>query len=295
MQPGYIYGYFFQGKAKYIGQTQVSNPMMRHYAHKHDASDPKVKEYNYPLSKAFRKYGVDAFEYKILEENIAFSKLDERERYWIAFYDTYYHGYNQTVGGGAKTSGRFEEEDIDKAINLLMTGVSLKEVSEMTGMSLTHVFNINYGYRCTREGINYPIKRGKVCNKIPKETVDVIYDLLQNSELSFSEIGKRVNLGYGFISRISRGIIYRREGMDYPLRIAVKSNRGHVLSEQELVENYYPRSLSNEAYYELKRRIKDGQTDDKLMDICHKYNLNKNHFKYKIIPMIAKQIVQQDE
>lgn len=34
-----------------------------------------------------------------MEENIPQEKLDERETFWIAFYDTYNSGYNSTLGG----------------------------------------------------------------------------------------------------------------------------------------------------------------------------------------------------
>lgn len=48
---------------------------------------------------AIKKYGIENFEYEILEQNIAKEDLDEREKYWIKYYDTFSNGYNCTSGG----------------------------------------------------------------------------------------------------------------------------------------------------------------------------------------------------
>jgi hypothetical protein len=44
------------------------------------------------------KLGVDAFEFSILEECSA-TELDDKEKYWIQFYDTINTGYNLVPGG----------------------------------------------------------------------------------------------------------------------------------------------------------------------------------------------------
>jgi hypothetical protein len=51
------------------------------------------KCYNYPLSLAFRKYGLENFNFEVLEECLA-EQLNQRERYWISYYDTFFNGYN---------------------------------------------------------------------------------------------------------------------------------------------------------------------------------------------------------
>lgn len=50
------------------------------------------------LHKAIQEKGHNNFELKELER-VPLSKLDEREKYWITFYDTYANGYNCTPGG----------------------------------------------------------------------------------------------------------------------------------------------------------------------------------------------------
>ena len=45
-----------------------------------------------------RELGVDNFYIEILEL-CEYNKLDEKEIYWISFYNTYHYGYNMTPGG----------------------------------------------------------------------------------------------------------------------------------------------------------------------------------------------------
>lgn len=47
---------------------------------------------------AINKYGIENFTFEIIEE-CSEEQLNNRERYWIAYYDTYHNGYNRTVGG----------------------------------------------------------------------------------------------------------------------------------------------------------------------------------------------------
>ena len=50
------------------------------------------------ISKAIEKYGYLNFDLKEIEE-VPLEKLDEREIYWIKYYNTYKNGYNQNRGG----------------------------------------------------------------------------------------------------------------------------------------------------------------------------------------------------
>lgn len=92
---------------KYIGcSTNIYN---RWEHHKYEAYDKKQKPYNYSIHKAFRKYGLNNFKFEILEKT---NNCFEREKYWIQYYNTYYNGYNETLGGDSgpvrkgETNGR---------------------------------------------------------------------------------------------------------------------------------------------------------------------------------------------
>lgn len=79
----------------YIGQT--IRPLQKRIKEHERAFD------GYAIHEAIRKYGKDNFVWEIIEE-CPDNQLDEREKYWIAFYDTYYKGYNETKGGDNASS-----------------------------------------------------------------------------------------------------------------------------------------------------------------------------------------------
>ena len=87
----------------YIGQAiKLRKRLLVHINYKEDSN---------PLYKAFSKYGIENFEFTILEEfegknyNEIKKKLDELEIYYINKYDSYNKGYNQTLGGDGGVLG----------------------------------------------------------------------------------------------------------------------------------------------------------------------------------------------
>lgn len=74
----------------YIGQ---SNDIQRRF------NEHKTKK-GLIIDQAIQKYGISAFNFEILEE-CSLEELNSREKYWIAFYNTYKgFGYNCNEGGG---------------------------------------------------------------------------------------------------------------------------------------------------------------------------------------------------
>lgn len=77
-----IYGYkqLTTNEIVYVGQTvNLQSRRMKH--EKYDPFNPNTKEYNYPLSKGIRKYGIENYECIILEEVNSESELNDREKY----------------------------------------------------------------------------------------------------------------------------------------------------------------------------------------------------------------------
>ena len=85
--------------------------------------DRRIKEHCYPsknslaIDIAINKYGIDAFNYEIIEE-CSVDKLNERKAFWIKYYNTKENGYNETDGGDQQSVGSnngracLTEEDI---------------------------------------------------------------------------------------------------------------------------------------------------------------------------------------
>ena len=72
----------------YIGQsTQIEK---RWSKHKNTSHNQTSKAYDYPLYRAFRKYGIENFSFEILEE-CSNLELNEKEKYWINYYNPEYN------------------------------------------------------------------------------------------------------------------------------------------------------------------------------------------------------------
>lgn len=54
---------------------------------------------NQLIHKAIKKHGKENFYYEVLEFNIDISYLDNREEYWIDYYNSFKNGYNLCAGG----------------------------------------------------------------------------------------------------------------------------------------------------------------------------------------------------
>lgn len=113
MNIGYIYKItnLINGKT-YVGQT--SRPYkIRFFEHKHDAFDKKSPNYKSYLYNSIRKYGIENFSFEIIEK-CDIEILDEKEIYYINLFDTFYNGYNSTLGGQGAKKYEFNELEIVK-------------------------------------------------------------------------------------------------------------------------------------------------------------------------------------
>ena len=84
----------------YIGQTKYS---IKKRAGKNGAGYTD-NEFDTKWSKAIKRYGIDSFDIEILEE-VPIEKADEKEKYYIAKYNTWRAGFNSTPGGKAYKCG----------------------------------------------------------------------------------------------------------------------------------------------------------------------------------------------
>lgn len=96
---GYIYKIVNDINNKiYVGKT-YNDLQLRFQQHIQAAKKENIK--NRPLYKAINKYGKEHFSI-ILIETCADFLLEEREKFWIQYYNSYNNGYNATLGGDGK-------------------------------------------------------------------------------------------------------------------------------------------------------------------------------------------------
>ena len=84
----------------YVGQ---SNNIERRFA-QHKSPYEQARFSDKPLYKAFLKYGIENFDFSIIEE-CSIEQLNDREKFWISELNTLIHqnGYNITSGGDGVT------------------------------------------------------------------------------------------------------------------------------------------------------------------------------------------------
>ena len=82
----YLWTNLVNGK-KYVGQTTCFHRRMKNYRHTYP---------NAYMERAVNKHGLDNFDITILERDVPLDKLDEREQYWLDYYQSYDldKGYN---------------------------------------------------------------------------------------------------------------------------------------------------------------------------------------------------------
>ena len=99
----------------YIGQTTKERPTDRFSQHRYLARHPEQETSISYLHRAMNKYGIENFSFEIVEL-CSEEELDEREIYWIKYYDSQNqeHGYNLADGGLGCRGYKHTDEEIAK-------------------------------------------------------------------------------------------------------------------------------------------------------------------------------------
>ena len=108
----------------YIGQTtQTLN--LRWQGHCQNINNGS---YQMVIKRAIHKYGKENFIIEEIEECNQ-ELLNEREKYWIQFYNSYENGYNSTLGGQDYTKMPKLIKKTDEIIELYNEGFSLRDIA----------------------------------------------------------------------------------------------------------------------------------------------------------------------
>ena len=186
----------------YIGKsTDIEKRWKYHISHYN-----YEREYNKPLYKAFRKYGVENFSFEIIEECLL--DIDEKEKYWINFYNSYKNGYNATIGGEGGVTVLSPREKYGK--------LTTNEVIYLRKRFAECKYPASYIYECEFK------------DKITKRGFQAIW-LGQNAKNIMSEVfteeNKQKNLQLG---RLYEGLLKRRKkiSLEQTLEIRERIKKG---------------------------------------------------------------------
>lgn len=120
---GYIYKIYNDINEKvYIGQTSLT---VEHRFKEHLTKAKTKERENLPLYNAMKKYGIEHFFVETIEKT---DNLQEREKYWIQYYDSYNNGYNATLGGEGNS-----KIDHDLVISLYLKYKNATVVANLIG------------------------------------------------------------------------------------------------------------------------------------------------------------------
>lgn len=138
----------------YVGQSvNIEKRWKREIAASQLSAD---HSYDYPLQRAFRKYGVENFSFDIIE-TCSLEELNAKEIYWIHYYDSFFHGYNQTLGGEHHILAP-KDNIINVIHDLETTNLYHREIAEKNNISIEMVQGINTGRYWFDPYRTYPIQ-----------------------------------------------------------------------------------------------------------------------------------------
>lgn len=223
---------------KYIGQT-ICKLSKRHNEH--------LKRNDSYIDRALRKYGENNFTLEILEDNINDTdELNDKEIYWIDYYNSFNNGYNLTKGGSG--SPTFNTEEALKIIDLLKnSNNTMKEIGEKFGYSVYTISDINQGNICYQDSVIYPVRKSRITQKYSQDDLDIIIDLLKNTEYTFQKISEITNTSFSYVNDVNRGKVNGDyHGQIIPIR-KYKYDRSNMTKELALqIIDYLKKDYSAE-------------------------------------------------
>ena len=156
---------------QYIGKTEYENIQKRWKEHLRDYKKQRYEKR--PLYDAMNKYGVKHFHIQEIEYVPPEIDLEEREQYWINYYDTYHNGYNATKGGDGKHYLNYEE--------IIQTYKKIQNCAKTAELLNCHEDSV----RQILKKYNIPILSPAEISKKTKSKQILMYDLNNNFLCSF--------------------------------------------------------------------------------------------------------------
>lgn len=161
-----------------------------------------------PLYDAMKKYGIENFSIRELEE-CSIDSSSEREIYWINKLDTYSNGYNATKGGDGKNLYDYQKI-ADKYLELQ----NQKETAKYFGCDPDTV-------KRACDSCNIKMLSGQEVSK--RNNSQAVYQIDKNTKkvlnifYSISEASRVTGINNGSISKVCRGVRQTADGFIWKL------------------------------------------------------------------------------
>lgn len=263
------------------------------------------------LYKAFSKYGLENFDFIVVEECEP-DKLNEREKYYIEYYNTFFDGYNETIGGENTHTSSIEPEYVNQVrwdlANTLLTGVQIGikyNISDQT------VSDINRGKVWHKEDIVYPIREqssfikvkseqqksitANLCckyseNKKPskKPSLDILVKEIYNS--SFTAVGRKYGVtdnavkkwckSYGIPYKIKEFRQWYEEQNNIKKEVVISKSRVIKKVIQIDIETQKPIAIYN-SLHDAGRALGNEDYRKHIGDVCNGYRKTAYGYMWK--------------
>lgn len=214
----YMFKNLINGKI-YIGQS--INIKYRQYRHFSNTKNNK----NSPLYNDLRLYGIENFEFDILEE-CSIEDLNSKETFYIKKYNSLYpNGYNIHAGGSTRqrVTDKLHQKEAEVISLIENTDMLFSDIAKKFGVSNSLISEINLGHRYFCPEKEYPLR--KIKNRLDKDGINTIIKLLKEDKLTLKEIAKLLNVSPQAISNINVGSTNYSKDLVYPIR---KSSIGRM-------------------------------------------------------------------
>ena len=167
--------------------------------------------------KALRKYGKEAFSFEIIEQCLE-EELNEREIYWIAYYDSTdpEKGYNTTKGGDGYRCGggenapgsKITQEECNLIKQKLKERLTAAEIIKIVpNATIGIISSINNGNSWFDPNENYPISINNGHRKwSDEEAMQIKYEYANGANIS--ELAKKYQVNVDTISNLINGKSY---------------------------------------------------------------------------------------
>lgn len=276
-----IYSINFPNGKRYIGQSQnIHLRMLEHNSRAKNGKRGDGKSLSLCDKKIKQYFPKGVQEYEVLEE-CSVNELDEKEKYWIKYFDSTNKdkGYNFLDRGDV--SGRrgvdsvnasLNQSQLDEIIDLLTNHyeLSYKDIAEKMNVSLSVVQRISWGQNYVQSNLKYPLR--KDVHSFQKKTLLDYF----SSEEQLLEL--KNDLKYSWWLSIEKDLVNK---YNIPLNIMHDINTGKRFSE--IGDFTYPirnknirnkNNLSKEDILELLNLLRT--TSSSMTELGEKYNFDRS-------------------
>lgn len=147
------------------------------------------------IKRAIHKYGKDNFIIEQIEQCNQ-EDLNDREKYWINFYDSYRNGYNSTLGGQDTPKLPKLLHKTDEIIDLYNAGFSLRE--------LAREYNVDHAtIKLILTKSKIPLRTVRTYKLSSEDRVQILADY--NNGISRKSIMEKYNISKSYLSQLING------------------------------------------------------------------------------------------